>query len=239
MSMRSNEIHVFDNGIKVFKSHLIDAQIARYKVQNLHEPEEEAIMNSILDAMPGDQGVFVDVGAAIGYYLFLVAMKKPKFRMYAFEPLRVHRGFLKENMSLNSVNKENLILCPEALYDKIGSVFFKKQLFGSKVIKGHGGLFSFLGNYRVKSVTLDNFMRREQLSFIDIIKIDVQGGEINVLKGGAETFLKKQVKCAIVGTHSRQKHEAVKKYFQTMGYDIAVDVPETVTQPDGIVVAKC
>lgn len=239
MSIRSSEVHVFDNGIRVLKRHLIDKQIERYKVRNLHEPEEESILNSILDELPSDNGVFVDVGAAVGYYLFLVALKKPKFKLYAFEPLKTHRTYLKENMGLNSIDKNNVILCSEALYDRIGVVSFRKQLYGSKVLDKSAGLLSFLRNDRVKSITLDRFLHRERLDVIDIMKIDVQGGETNVLDGGVAAFRAKRVKCVIVGTHSLPKHEIVRNFFKSTGYNIAIDIPESATQPDGILVARC
>lgn len=63
--------HVFANGIQACFDH-VRVQQGRYSRVNLHEPSEEELLARVLALIrPGD--VFVDVGAAIGYYTLLVA----------------------------------------------------------------------------------------------------------------------------------------------------------------------
>ena len=60
-------------------------QQGRYSKVNLHEPsEEELLARALALTRPGD--VFVDVGAAIGYYTILVAGARPEMRVYGFNP---------------------------------------------------------------------------------------------------------------------------------------------------------
>ena len=63
-------IHTFDNGVRVYEDQLLDEQRARYERRNVHEAEEEEIFVDLIRRLPPD-GCFVDVGAAIGYYLIL------------------------------------------------------------------------------------------------------------------------------------------------------------------------
>ncbi len=61
-------IHTFDNGVRVYDDHLLDEQRERYRKHNVHEAEEENIFVDLIHRIPAN-GCFVDVGAAIGYYL--------------------------------------------------------------------------------------------------------------------------------------------------------------------------
>lgn len=234
----SSNLHVFDNNIKVFRRHLIDVQIDRYKVNNLHEPEEEAIINEILDDLPGEHGIFIDVGAAIGYYLFLVSLKKPQYKLYAFEPLKEHRKCIKQNIKLNDINKRMVKIRKEALYEKSGFVVFNMHRYGSRVVRSSDSFFDFFKKNRIKSITLDEFCARERVEKIDLMKVDVQGGEISVLKGGINSFELKRIRNIIVGTHSRQIHEFIRDFFKKMDYKIMIDIENSELQPDGIIMAK-
>ena len=42
--------------------------------------------------------------------------------------------------------------------------------------------------------TIDNFLNEEKISYIDFMKIDVQGAEYLVLDGAKESLLKKKIK---------------------------------------------
>ena len=68
--IKQKTIHTFDNGIKVYESHLTALQKERYEEINLHEPEEEKLFIDIINGIK-ENGIFVDIGAAIGYYSFL------------------------------------------------------------------------------------------------------------------------------------------------------------------------
>eukprot|EP01044_Picomonas_judraskeda_P017876 COSAG03_NODE_3439_length_2013_cov_32.426855_2_plen_274_part_00 len=63
--------HIFANGVHACFDH-VRVQQGRYSHVNLHEPSEEELLARALALIrPGD--VFVDVGAAVGYYALLVA----------------------------------------------------------------------------------------------------------------------------------------------------------------------
>ena len=62
-------------------------QVERYASGvNLHEPEEEAWITKLAKGLPPGRAVFVDIGAAIGYYCFLVAKARPDAELHAYEP---------------------------------------------------------------------------------------------------------------------------------------------------------
>src|SRR5712691_2479582 len=121
--MTQRAIHTFENGVRVYDDHLLAEQRARYRKRNVHEAEEEDIFVDLIRRLPAD-GCFVDVGAAIGYYLFLARKLSPRLTIHAVEPLERHRAFLRENAVLNGLTTEDFILHPEGLTSSEGSESF-------------------------------------------------------------------------------------------------------------------
>ena len=73
-------IHVFDNGLKVYGAHLLQLQRERYLHHNIHEAEEEGIFLELIDELETGS-TFVNVGAAIGYYVILAKLQRPDLRV--------------------------------------------------------------------------------------------------------------------------------------------------------------
>ncbi|MFT7462465.1 MAG: hypothetical protein ACI9EF_000805 [Pseudohongiellaceae bacterium] len=78
--------HTFDNGVSVYDEHLVDGQRTRYKLNNVHEVEEEVLFSHWIQAIPSS-GIFVSVGCAIGYYIVLAKKLAPNVVIHAVEPL--------------------------------------------------------------------------------------------------------------------------------------------------------
>ncbi len=64
MSDQGNDIHEFNNGVKVYKKHLLKQQLDRYAKINIHEPEEEEWFKKIFNEIDPKNGVFINIGAA-------------------------------------------------------------------------------------------------------------------------------------------------------------------------------
>lgn len=140
-----------------------------------YEPLETALYS---DSLTKDSVIF-DVGANVGYYTVIGA--KTAAKVYAFEPDRGNYQLLLNNISLNkltTVQAENL-----AVGEQAGSLPFHMD----KVHRGKSGI-AFDGtsfDYMIPVITLDQYCAQNSISHIDIIKLDVEGSEISVLKGGA------------------------------------------------------
>ncbi len=188
----SDKIHIFDNGVKVLKKHLIPLQIERYKKNNLHEPEEEEwFMKFVSKQKSKDRITFFDVGSAIGYYAILVKQNLHNCQIICYEPLKLHRKFLRTNWTLNKLNINELIIKSEAAYSKSTYLLFEKRFYGSHIKSENSNnnrLFNiffnmFLGARRtkVKTIVLDHEINI--YGSVDLMKIDVQGSEVHVLEG--------------------------------------------------------
>ena len=131
--------------------------------------------------------VIVDIGANIGTVALRAAEISKKGKVYAFEPDNTNFNSLQYNLHLNHF--ENVIPVKKAL----GAVVQESKLF--KVNRFNTGMNrilpannSFTDFETIEVSTLDEEVSRLNINRIDLIKIDVEGYELNVLKGASTTL---------------------------------------------------
>ncbi len=251
-------IHVFDNGVRVFEDQLLEEQRARYARRNVHEAEEEEIFIDLIRRLPPD-GCYVDVGAAIGYYLILARQLAPRLEIHGVEPLERHRQFLQENLTLNGLTSSTCALHREGLTSTAGSEAFMDRGYSSRLsppcrtarvslsarwkhfLETIGLRQSKKEPLTIPTITLDMLVQRIGRP-IGLLQMDVQGLEVEVLKGGRETLQSGAVKTFLIGTHGRARgltlHEECRELLEGNGYTIEIDQADTKEQPDGILVAS-
>lgn len=133
-----------------------------------------------------------DVGANLGEMTLHMASKvKSTGMVYAFEP--VPEVYQRLRLHVGKNNAENVIRTfPVALSNKNGSVVIHfcgrdadNQGLGSIVASSERSLPV---SETVPALTLDEFVRREKVERIDLIKIDIQGAETAFLDGASQTL---------------------------------------------------
>jgi FkbM family methyltransferase len=137
---------------------------------------------------PGD--TFLDIGANHGSYSLAAArLVGETGRVLAFEPQPELACLIRRSAELNGLT--NIDVKEIALSDSEGTAEF----FVPVMFSGMGGLhraFSAAAEHTTLSVTkqcLDAVAVREALAGTVFMKMDVEGNELHVLRGGAE-FLK-------------------------------------------------
>lgn len=154
-----------------------------YVYFGLQEPEGDRLFDLVRE---GD--TVIDVGANIGVMSLNFASRcGPSGRVIGFEPDPVNFDRVTANIKLNKFNNiriENL-----ALADKPGRL----KLF--RIDPRNPGMNRFLPPNQqrgeaieVSVATLDEFIAENPMERIDLIKIDVEGFEMNVLKGARATI---------------------------------------------------
>lgn len=131
--------------------------------------------------------VIVDIGSNIGTAALHAAATAKNGMVYAYEPDSANYSSLRENMSLNHF--ENIVTIQKAL----GEIPTRSKLF--KVNRFNNGMNRILPegspvqDFEIIEVsTLDEEMKRLKPIRIDLIKIDVEGYELNVLKGARQVL---------------------------------------------------
>jgi FkbM family methyltransferase len=126
--------------------------------------------------------VFVDIGAQLGYYTLMAA--KRAALVFAFEPRADMREYLKANVDRNG--HRNVTISEFALYSKETEGYMGRDLGD-----GTGMQWAMFregkppeGFEAARTTTLDAYLEGRK---VDLVKIDVEGGEYEVLLGMAET----------------------------------------------------
>jgi len=129
--------------------------------------------------------VFVDVGANSGYYSLIASgLVAPSGHVFAIEPAHIPYLKLVRNIQINGL--ENV----KAIQSAAGIRSGRSVLYGSVVDRndGLGSLAPGSGRSRlgrdVRVVTLDEVVRDTPTGKADLVKIDVEGTELDVLRGG-------------------------------------------------------
>lgn len=151
---------------------------------------EPANTNWITDTFDYDSGgLFVDVGANFGWYTCLFGKISGKSgQLVAFEPDLENLVLLKENLKSNEIENVNII--EAAVGEKIGKTVLR---FAPDSNPGMHSLVQLPhttldpSGREVSIVTLDDALR-PFAGKISLLKIDVEGFEIDALLGATETL---------------------------------------------------
>lgn len=134
-----------------------------------------------------DEMTILDIGAHKGSYSLLCAkLMNDRGRVLAFEPDPENCNWIKKNIQANGYKCIELHQC--ALSDREGSAtFYAANGLGSLVST------SLPTAYDKKPITvqtrmLDTVLNAENIHIVDIIKVDVEGADLLVLKGAERTL---------------------------------------------------
>lgn len=154
---------------------VVASKMEYYRIANYGD-EFEIIHKVLAQVKKGD--IFFDIGSCLGLYAIHAGMLGSN--VYAFEPDPGNRKRLKKNIRLNKLRK-NITVLDWAVTDHTGSVdLFTDGINGnSPSLKEVGAR----GSVTVKANSIDNAVELREIPSPDLIKIDVEGAEILVIKG--------------------------------------------------------
>ncbi len=163
----------------------------------------------------GKDGVAIDVGANIGLFsLHMANIVGGEGKIYAFEPTGSAFQRLMVNKQLNP-EFDQIISCYQAYINDTGQPIKDERFYSSwQLNQGNAGKHpKHFGDIQDASgadaLTLDDFadLNKNELSRVDLIKIDVDGYELMVLNG-AKKLIKKYkpfILCE-VSSHTFKEH---------------------------------
>jgi len=150
-----------------------------------YEPEDETISFNLVE----DGCVIFDIGAQLGWYTLTLAKHFPKSRIFSFEPLPTTYQILERNIKRNHImnvkiqnfgfsdkNSSFDRYCPDI--DPISTS--EKGIQNKKV----------QNNIKCQLKKLDDYVFGENLQRLDLIRCNVEGAELQILRGGEDTIRK-------------------------------------------------
>lgn len=143
-----------------------------------------------------NQFIILDIGANIGAFSLPLAQKLGnEGKIYAFEPSDYAFRKLHENIALNTNLAQNIFPIQCYLSDGTKNNGTTKDVYASWNMKTkevrHQKHFGILTpSSQALTTTLDRIIEEIQPKKIDLIKIDADGGELAILKGGVNSIKK-------------------------------------------------
>lgn len=216
---------VFGNKIYLIKKNYI----TKYRNDTILTKEPETI--NWIQGMERNS-IFYDVGANIGLYSIISAILYSK-KVIAFEPSFFNLQLLSKNIYKNNLS-EKIIIVPISLDSNTGQGLFKL----SSIEEG-GALSSFEYNdvkldmyndsqfinkkidfkYSTISFSLDEFLKNFNELKPDYLKIDVDGIETKILKGGTK-ILENHVKSILIKSNSSADEKEIIKIMNFYNFQL-------------------
>jgi FkbM family methyltransferase len=201
----------------------VDPRFSQAYLQGDYEPWFQALIQDSL--RPG--ATYVDVGAHTGFFVLCAArLVGTQGQIFALEPDPANFANLMRNIELNSLSQVEALHI--AAWSSRTTLSLVRAGKASGLSEGRVSEQAVRGgdspesSWATSGVPLDEVVAE----VLGLIKIDVEGAEMDVLAGANRLLSAKQSVWA-VECHTRSLAESVEKTFQSLGY-----VVERVGRPD-------
>jgi FkbM family methyltransferase len=169
----------------------------------LYEPEYIMFLRQHLR----QGGTLIDVGAQTGLYTLLLAHVLP--RGACFEPTPESFELMARNLRLNALDDFRPVKAAVAAKDGVAG-FRITACFGST------NRLDSSSTYGVEVVSLDSYVATNPLvEHLGLLKIDVEGGELDVLRGAKRLLLDSPTALALV---ENSQPEAIEEFLEELGW---------------------
>lgn len=189
------------------------------------EPVQEAISTNLAAG-----SVFYDIGANIGFFSLLAArLVGAEGRVYAFEPVPQNAATIVRNASINGID------VIEVFAEAVGAQTGRTDLLlarhaGGASLALAGAPPDMVGRIEVEMTTLDDAVAHRRIRPPSLVKIDVEGAELEVLSGMSSILERHRprILCEIDAPDKPaldRKADEVTSFLEVAGYDFTVLSP--------------
>ena len=175
--------------------------------------------------------IIFDVGANIGQYAEMAHAACPNARIFSFEPVSSTYDLLSKNLASN-----NQVECIQK------GLFKESKKISIHIYPGneHSSLHDIKGvaydvvkKEEIETITGDQFIAEKGIEKIDLLKLDVEGAEMDALVGFASALSNKQIRLAqfeygYINITSKILLADYYDFFEKYGYIIGKIYPKTV-----------
>jgi len=167
-----------------------------------------------------EDDIVIDAGANYGLFTVVAAKKAKNGRIYAFEPIEKTREILLENIS----NRENVVIVPKAISDKVEKV--KMDIADYESNPGSAMIIETDSKEdieEVEAISIDYFVSSNKIERIDFIKADIEGAERKLLMGAKESLKKFSPKLSICTYHNEDDPSVLEKIIREANPDYIIE----------------
>jgi FkbM family methyltransferase len=221
LTANSESIDLGRNGRKLYKMNLtsLGYDIELYFVPNgvvclfMLRHYEGNSANKVIKAEEGD--VVIDAGGCWGdSALYFAHEVGENGKVYSFEFMPDNLEIFERNMSLNPKLSQIINLVRNPVWSKSGEqLFVEGNGPGARVVPHSGDPNST----RVETFTIDDLVIKEKIRRVDFIKMDIEGAELEALRGAANTIRQFRPKLAISVYHKLNDIWEIPQYIDGLG----------------------
>jgi FkbM family methyltransferase len=191
----------------------VGSGVHRYWI-GTYERDNQEVLKQVLK--PGM--VVYDVGANAGFYSLIASrLVGPSGCVFAFEPLPSNLEFIRLHIRINRIS--NVSVIPAAVAGGDGeAMFILSEHAEMGRLAGSTDATSSMGKLLVKTVSLDGFAT--QYKAPDVIKMDIEGAEVEALRAASSLFRNKPPCSLLISTHSAQLHRDCLELLESFEYTV-------------------
>ena len=148
-------------------------------------------LNTIKKFSDKNKLLFIDCGCNYGFYSFYAASLSKKNLIFSIEASKDTSDEFIKNLNLNGFR--NINFYNNAVSNTIDeTISFFESVNDWESSQTHNN-FNFVSELKVKSIKIDSLLKQYSLNDYNVImKLDVEGNEINVIKGALEVIIKSE-----------------------------------------------
>lgn len=171
------------------------------------------LQGGAIDVEAGD--VVIDAGGCYGDSALYFSHKAgPDGHVYSVEFLPESLNIFEKNLAINPDYSRRITIIRQPLWNKSDLDLF---------IEGNGPATRVLerssdpNSARVRTVSIDDLVIRESLNKLDFIKMDIEGAEIEALKGAQQAITRFRPKLAISVYHRLSDFWDIPRFIEHLG----------------------
>jgi len=159
----------------------------------------------------------IDGGAHIGAWSAYAYSFNPSAKIYALEPDTDNIQALKQSIKLNEL--KNVRIIPQALAATTGIRYWQKAV--DSINHKLSPSDSQTGKHKVATVSLADLLKNIGLSKIDLLKLDIEGGEYELIDNWTKADLK-PIKNIILEYHQlpNRDPQEIENFFRVNGFSV-------------------
>jgi len=180
----------------------------------------------ILEFFGKDANLVIDLGANEGFYTLKLKQDNPKCKVIAVEPNPLAFEILEKNAKSNKLS--DVILVNKAVCRKNGKITFEIVENVSAIGGKYLGIINrpwlrkeMVKKIKVNCITLNKLFQDYKIEKVDILKLDVEGMELEILKSSRNLLNK--IHKIVVEWHSKKIKDNLKKFLKENGFKLVFE----------------